>query len=471
MKAHLEETIDDAKPVELLRLEMERCQRELNECRNRVEQMGQAETLLAGENRLLEMVARGCSLTEILAGLCRLIEELSSESLCGILLVDHAGNRVKHGAAPSLPQSNNAAIHGRPVRPSAGPCGMAACLKEQVIAADIASDTRWEAEWRTLALSHGLRACWSTPIQSSDGSVLGTFAIYWHEPSSPTEQHQRIIEQTTHLAAVAIERERTEAALQGSEERFRRMADSIPEVIWMTALKPEKILYVSPSFERIWGLRLEDLYANPRLWTETIHPQDRDRVTSMFSKWIAGEKVNYHDVEYRIVQASGAIRWIHERGVLSLNEQSKPFLASGISTDITERKRAEERLRRSEAYLAEAQRLSRTGSFGWNVSTGELIWSKETFCIMGYDATMKPTLELVLKRAHPDDVALVQLTIDRASKAEPGAIEFVGAVMDITERIKSEETLRASEKFARGQSEALKSTLDALATESAPDRL
>src|SRR6266568_2318115 len=140
------------------------------------------------------------------------------------------------------------------------------------------------------------------------------------------------------------------------------------------------------------------------------------------------------------------------------------------------------------------------GQFRLECSTGELIWSKETFCIMGYDATMKPALELVLKRVHPEDVALVQQTIDRASrtgedfdlehrllmpngpvkhvhvvaratKAESGAIEFVGAVMDITERIKSEETLRASEKFARGQSEALKSTLDALATESAPDRL
>src|SRR6266568_3792377 len=140
------------------------------------------------------------------------------------------------------------------------------------------------------------------------------------------------------------------------------------------------------------------------------------------------------------------------------------------------------------------------GQFRLECSTGELIWSKETFCIMGYDATMKPALELVLKRVHPEDVALVQQTIDRASrtgedfdlehrllmpngpvkhvhvvaratKAEPGAIEFVGAVMDITEQRKIEEALRASEKFARGQAEALKSTLDALAMESAPDRL
>src|SRR5713101_8426880 len=159
MKTRLEETEDTATAVEPLGIQLERCQRELEVCRLRKQKLEQAETLLAGENRLLEMVARGRSLPEILASLCRLIEELSSGSLCGVLLVDRAGNRVEHGAGPSLPPTYNEAIHGRALNPGAGPCGRAACLKEQVIAADIASDTRWDAsEWRTLALAHGLRA-------------------------------------------------------------------------------------------------------------------------------------------------------------------------------------------------------------------------------------------------------------------------------------------------------------------------
>ena len=75
-------------------------------------------------------------------------------------------------------------------------------------------------------------------------------------------------------------------------------ADTIPEVIWITSLEPERVLYTSPSFERIWGLKVEELYRNPRLWTETIHPEDRDRVVSTFSAWVGDAEINYHDIEY-----------------------------------------------------------------------------------------------------------------------------------------------------------------------------
>ena len=108
------------------------------------------------------------------------------------------------------------------------------------------------------------------------------------------------------------------------EEALRRLADAIPEVFWVVALDPERVLYVSPSFERLWGFTAEALYREPRLWAETIHPEDRPRVTERFSRWIAGEDINYHDVEYRILQPSGDIRWIHDRGVLFRNAEGRP---------------------------------------------------------------------------------------------------------------------------------------------------
>src|SRR5262249_329985 len=123
-------------------------------------------------------------------------------------------------------------------------------------------------------------------------------AIALHEARRVTQQ----------VARVALERTRAEAALEETEKRFRRMPDGLPEVIWLAAVDPEKTLYTSPSFERIWGLSVEDLYRNPRLWTETIHPQDRDRVTNVFSQWITGAEISYQDVEFRIVRPDGAIR-------------------------------------------------------------------------------------------------------------------------------------------------------------------
>jgi PAS domain S-box-containing protein len=449
-----------------------------------------AEALLAGENRVLEMIARGNPLPSLLDALCRLVEEISSGSLCSILLLDPNGSRLWHGSAPSLPASYTRAIDGSAIGPRTGPCGRAAYFRGPVIVSDIATDPLG-AEYRDLALAHGLRACWSTPILSSDGKVLGTFAIYSNGPRGPTLQHDRITGQITHLAAVAIERKRTEAALQESEERFRQMADTIPEVIWITALDPEKVLYASPSFERIWGLPVEELYQNPRLWTEAIHPDDRERVSDIFTRWIAGGKVSYHDIEYRIVRPNGATRWIHERGVLSLNEKGKAYLVSGISTDITERKRAEEELRRSEAYLAEAQRLSLTGSFGWKVSSGELIWSDETFCILGYDRATKPALEFVLKRVHPEDTALVQRTLDSAIRdgtnldfehrlrmpdgtvkhvhvvagavrEESGELEFVGAVMDVTFQKSSQQALERAFQEMEGLKNQFRLAVDTI---------
>jgi len=181
-----------------------------------------AEALLAGEKRLLEYVAKGNPLAEILDSLCRIVEHDASGCLCAIVLVDSSGTRLEHGAAPSLPSSYNERIHGRAIDLASGPCGMAACLNEQVIAADVASDTRWSVQWCTHALAHGLRACWSTPIVSSTGKVLGTFALYFREPCSPTPQHRNLIEQFTHLASIAIERAQAEDTLRRSERQLRQ---------------------------------------------------------------------------------------------------------------------------------------------------------------------------------------------------------------------------------------------------------
>src|SRR5438093_608547 len=124
-----------------------------------------------------------------------------------------------------------------------------------------------------------------------------------------------------------------------------------------------------------------------------------------------------HSWEICKVRKDGSSLWVREnaKAVRRLDNQLIVLIAC---EDITERKQAENALRQSEMYLAEAQRLSRTGSFGWRVASGELIWSEETFRIFGYDKSVKPSLELVFKRIHPEDVPLVKQSLDRATRDE-----------------------------------------------------
>ncbi|RMF91648.1 MAG: GAF domain-containing protein, partial [Nitrospinota bacterium] len=171
----------------------------------------QTEALLAAEKRILEMIATGAPLPQVLDALVRTIEEQSPGSLCAICLLDTDGKTLRHGAAPSLPEEYNRALDGLAIGPRVGSCGTAAYRKEPVIVADIAVDPLWQ-EYRKLALRHGLRACWSTPIFSSQGEVLGTFAIYYRKPRYPDPHSRELIEMSTHLASIAIENARLQSA-------------------------------------------------------------------------------------------------------------------------------------------------------------------------------------------------------------------------------------------------------------------
>ena len=181
-----------------------------------------ADALLAGEKLLLEMITRGDRLALILDALCRLAEERCSGALCSILLVGSDGTSLRHGAAPSLPGAYVKAIDGVTIGPSAGSCGTAAYRAQPVVVSDIATDPLW-ADYRALALSHSLRACWSTPMCSSEGRVLGTLAVYYREPRRPTPHERDIVERITHLAAVTVERKQAEEALHQTQIELARV--------------------------------------------------------------------------------------------------------------------------------------------------------------------------------------------------------------------------------------------------------
>ncbi len=180
-----------------------------------------AQQLLAWEKSALELVSSGMGLREVLEGLMHGLEKQLPGALCSILLLDEERVHLRHGAAPSLPDAYNRLIDGVAIGPQVGSCGTAAYLDRQVIVEDIAHDPLW-ANFHELALSHGLHACWSTPIHCSQGKILGTFAIYYREPRRPAPAELEVIARAVHIAGIAIERKQGEAQIREMNASLER---------------------------------------------------------------------------------------------------------------------------------------------------------------------------------------------------------------------------------------------------------
>jgi len=465
---------------------------------------------LAGERRILEMIAKGESLVPILDAMCRLVEQVSSGSLATILLLDAEGRRLRHAAAPSLPASYTDGMGAIPVGPSVGSCGTAAYRREPVIATDIAQDPLW-TDYRALPLAHGLRASWSTPIFSSEGCVLGTFAILSREPRSPAPLHHHIIEQITHLAAVAIEREHTESALRQSEERFRRMAGELRRSEAYLA-KAQKLSQTGSFCLRVAGRELKSSAETVRIggWEpgtqpsleqalERVHPDDRLRVKSMLEKALqCGSLLDY---EHRLVLPNGTVRYVHTVAN-SMRDASGEIELVGAVMDITEKKKSNDALRAARARFEGILEIAEDAIISVDADQRVVLFNQGAEKVFGYKQTevVGTSLELLLPQrfasAHREhfreftqspDVARVmgqrrevfgrrkdgsnfpaEASISKLDLG--GDLVFTVILRDITDRKRAAEALRASEQLARGQVEALTRTLDALAMESVPDR-
>src|SRR6266513_1175093 len=215
------------------------------------------EALFVGEKRLLEMIATGVALKEILNALCVIIEEYRPGTLASVLLLHPDGLHLDSVAGPSLPKGWTQQMEKLPIGPCAGSCGTAAYRGSRVIVSDIATDPLWEVpEHRAAALSHGLRASWSNPILSSERKVLGTFCIYERATRSPSAHDLEVIEKATYLARVAIERDRAEADLRTSEEKYRDLIDASPDAICVIDADGKCVL-VNPAGVKLAG-RSED---------------------------------------------------------------------------------------------------------------------------------------------------------------------------------------------------------------------
>ncbi len=296
-----------------------------------------AELIAAGERRAFEKIASSEPLSGALSAITEVVERVLPEAICCIRLYDPLRRTLNHGAGSSLPREYVALMENVPAEVRFGSCAAAIVLQRQIIVPDIAKDALWEHR-RDAALRVGLHACWSTPITGADGRLLGTFATYLNRTGMPSRRDLELISRMTQLARIAIERRRGEDALRESERRFRGLFDNVVEGVYQVTLDGY-LLSANPALIAMLGYAsLDELRAIGSTETLYVKPETRHRLIERLIR--DGELV---ETEYELKRKDGSVITITENARLNRDERNQPTGFEGTVTDITERKRAEQR--------------------------------------------------------------------------------------------------------------------------------
>jgi PAS domain S-box-containing protein len=295
------------------------------------------EALAEGQRQVVELLAKDAPLTDVLDCLCRVVEGQLPQALCSVMLLDADGIRIKTGAGPHLPPGYLKAIDGRPSGPKAGSCGTAMFRGEPVIVENIGTDPLWE-DYKALALPTGLWACASTPIFDGAGKVLGSFAIYHHEPGPFGAEELEILRNINSLAALAISHQQKVDALREQMERLS-MAQRMARLGFWTWLVADNRVEWSEGLYAIYGLDRAAFGASFEGYLERVHPEDRARVQAAIGH--ALETQSPFAFEERIVRPDGDTRWLRSWGTVVADAQGRPERMVGTCLDITDLKMGE----------------------------------------------------------------------------------------------------------------------------------
>lgn len=322
-----------------------------------IDEKKRAEALLAGERQLLEMVMSGHPLSVILDALCQLVESTAGLCRCSVVFVDPTGTRLEIGAAPSLPPSFTASIVGQPVNCASEPCAMAVCLNDQVIAADLTSEICFLQEtWCPVALAHGVKACWSMPITSVAGEVLGAFAIYYDQPRTPLPFDYSLIKPLKHIAGIVMERTQNDAALKRSETLLaetRRLGTTggFFKRISTGGIAWSEEVYRMFEFDPALPVTLEQIQAR-------VHPEDRPSFQEMLNQQQRGSDYQH---EYRLLMPDHSIKYLHVVAHASRDQDGALEYIAAVQ-DVTQRRLSEDALARARSDLARVARVTSLGA-------------------------------------------------------------------------------------------------------------
>ena len=283
-----------------------------------------AEALLAAEKQILEKIATGVPLKEILNALCLFIEEQRSGTLASVLLLNPDGVHLDSVAGPNLPGQWVQQMEKLPIGPCAGSCGTAAYRRSQVIVSDIATDPLWDVpEHRSAALQHGLRASWSNPVLSSKGKVLGTFCMYYREQRTPSSQDLELIDLATHLMRIAIERDRAAEALRASERVARGQVEALTYSL--------DVLATAPAPDKFLGQMLSTIGRMLNAQSVILWLLDESNDSLVMRAWAEGTNFVKLDPAHPFIKSPSS--WKKDPGLRELFFSGAPVACEDIDRD------------------------------------------------------------------------------------------------------------------------------------------
>jgi two-component system sensor histidine kinase UhpB len=315
--------------------------------------------LLVGRARVLEMIARGAPVKQSMTALLELRESMVEGMVCSIRLLADDGVHLSHLAAPSLPTSYIKDIDGVSIGPRTGACDTAAFQREIAVCPDIQNDPLW-VEYRSAAISHGLRAAWSAPIFDSQQRVLGTFDCYFQTARQPAKEDLEELQAATQMASIALSRARDER-LQGEREAANaaRLALTISAGsvgLWDWDLNTNQVDY-SREWKQLLGLGEHELEGDLEAWRSRLHPAEAARMLKQVKDYIANPYPGFH-AEYRLRHRDGSYRWICSQATVVRDAAGKPVRMLGSHIDVTDRKRHKRELQElAQRYQAVSRRL------------------------------------------------------------------------------------------------------------------
>jgi PAS domain S-box-containing protein len=355
---------------------------------------------------ILERMAKGHPLPAILESIVALVEYDSPRAIGSILLLDESGQKLLHGAAPRLPDFYNQMVHGLSIGPGVGSCGTAAFTGKRVVVEDVTTHPYWR-DFRAVAEKIGVCACWSEPILSSTGRVLGTFAIYRSEPSLPSDADLESISIAANLASIAIERRRAEESLRVSEERLRLAAEAARFGTYDRDLVSNVRVW-SPALREMFGFTPSDPI-NDETIQARIHPDDRGAANAAIQAGSDPAGQGEFTLQHRVVRPDGTVRWIEVMGRTLVEGEGvsrRPVRSVGVAMDVTARKQQEEEQRKFQTQLQHAQKLESLGVMAGgiahdfnNLLTGILGYSDLARRALPEDSLVRGYLEEVVKGA------------------------------------------------------------------------